>query len=206
MIPNFKEEKALWRKGFRFVACVDEVGRGPLAGPVVAVAVVIRQMRNDKFQNLKDSKQLTPKAREKFYKILTANNQICWGTGRVYPRVIDRINIFQATKLAMLRALKNLEQKLAKIDFVILDGRMKLDIPIPQKSIIKGDEKVFSCAVASIIAKVQRDRLMRNYHKKFPQYGFHQHKGYGTKLHMEMLKKFGLCKIHRKSFTPLADF
>ncbi|TSC74998.1 MAG: ribonuclease HII [Parcubacteria group bacterium Gr01-1014_30] len=245
--PDFQEEKKLWRRGYKYVVCLDEVGRGCLAGPVVACAVMIinpkhearnpkqipmLQIRNSKrfgklknwnldivsnfdirISNLKirDSKKLSPKARDMFYKILISHPDIKWGTGRVYPRVIDRINIFEATKLAMARAIQNLAQKyqLQKTNdrsqivgngFFILDGNMKLNLPIPQKAIVKADEKVFSCAAASIIAKVSRDRLMRKYHKKYPEYGFDKHKGYGTKRHLVALRKFGPCELHRKSF------
>ncbi len=199
------------------------MGRGPLAGPVVAAAVVL-QISNDKFliqkqfqsfkfkelfKNLKlkiknlqlrDSKKLTPKKREELYQLLIRCPLVEWGIGRVSEKVIDRINILEATKLAMEKAINNLKYK---VDFLILDGNFKLDLPIPQKAIIKGDEKVFSCAAASILAKVTRDRLMVKYDKKYPQYGFLKHKGYPTKHHIKMLKKYGLCQIHRKSFRPV---
>jgi len=230
-----KEEKKLWKKGYKVVVGLDEAGRGPLAGPVVAAAVSIKnpksQIPNPKhkgfghlkignwnlfgiwnleFGNLRirDSKKLTPKQREKLYKLITKSPFIKWGIGKVSEKVIDKINIFEATKLAMKKAIKNLNCKLknanCKIDFLILDGNLKLDLPIPQKSIVKGDEKVLSCAMASIIAKVTRDRIMEKYAKKFPEYGFEKHKGYGTKFHLKMLKKYGPCKIHRRSFFPIA--
>jgi ribonuclease HII len=201
---SFREERKLWKKGCKYVACLDEAGRGPLAGPVVAAAVMLLNS-NDKFliqkefQNLqmKDSKKLSRKQREKFYKIITKNKNIEWGTARVSEKVIDRINILEATKLAMKRTIQKLNKK---PDFLILDGKMKLDLPIPQKSIIKADEKVFSCAAASIIAKVTRDKTMERYHRKYPDYSFDGHKGYPTKYHIRMLKKYGRCDIHRKSF------
>jgi len=200
--PNLKEERKLWKKGYKRIACLDEAGRGPLCGPVVACAVMVKKFSifNFQFLKLRDSKKLSPKKREEFYKILTSHPAIRWGTGRVSEKVIDKINILEATKLAMKRAVEKLSKK---PNFLILDGKMKLDLPIPQKAIIKADEKVFSCAVASIIAKVSRDRMMKMYHQKYPQYGFNQHKGYPTKLHRKMLKKYGPCKIHRKSFKPL---
>jgi ribonuclease HII len=203
--PNLKEEKRLWKKGFKVVVGLDEAGRGPLAGPVVAAAVSI--IPNSKFQipKLKDSKKLTLKKREEFFKIITKTPNIKWGIGKVSEKVIDKINIFEATKLAMKRAIKSLERKLKrKANFLILDGNFKIDLKIPQKSIIKGDEKVLSCAMASIIAKVTRDKIMEKYAKKFPEYGFEKHKGYGTKFHLKMLKKYGPCKIHRRSFFPIA--
>ena len=198
---SLNEEKKLWKKGFKRVACLDEVGRGPLAGPVVAAAVVIQNTKY-KIQDTKirDSKKLTPKQREKFYKILTKCSDIKWGIGKVSEKVIDKINILEATKLAMIRAIKKLERK---PDFLIIDGNFKLNLPIPQKSVVKGDEKVFCCAAASIIAKVRRDRLMLGYAKKYPHYGFDAHKGYPTKFHFKMLKKYGHCQIHRKSFRPI---
>jgi len=204
--PNFRQEKKLWKKGYKYVVGLDEAGRGPLSGPVVAAAVVINS--SFKFQvfgleDLKDSKKLTPKKREEFYKILTNHSAIEWGIGKVSEKVIDKINILEATKLAMKRAIKNLEKKHRRASFLILDGNFKIDSPIPQKSIIKADEKVFSCACASILAKVYRDRIMRRYHKKYSQYGFAQHKGYPTKQHRKMLKKYGPCKIHRKTFKPV---
>jgi len=203
---NLREERKLWRKGFKRVVGLDESGRGPLAGPVTAAAVTVRQFPKE-LRGVKDSKRLSPKKREKLYEILTKHPAIEWGIGRVGNKVIDRINILEATKLAMKRAVMNLESRIknqeSRIDFLILDGRMKLDLDISQKSIIKADDKVFSCAAASIIAKVFRDRVMRRNERKFPQYGFSKHKGYPTKYHKKMLKKYGPCKIHRKSFKPV---
>ena len=209
--PTFQEEKKLWKRGYKRVACLDEAGRGPLAGPVVASAVVITtakfKIQNSKFKilfkGLKDSKQLTAKRREEFYKILTKHPAIKWGIGRVSEKVIDKINIKNAAELAMEKALKKLR---CKPDFLIIDGNhiknRKLK-SINHKLIVKGDEKVFSCAAASIIAKVSRDRIMLRYHKKYPRYRFDLHKGYPTKLHLRALKKYGPCKIHRKSFKPV---
>jgi ribonuclease HII len=234
--PNLKEEKKLWKKGIKRIVCSDEAGRGPLAGPVVAAAVMLNskfKIQNAKLkfkiQNLRDSKKLTAKQREEWNKIITKNPKIKWGIGKVSEKVIDKINIFEATKLAMVKALNNLIEKLKnkKINplkrtivrisgkgiFLILDGnftlpaealaKMGINPSIPQKSIIKADEKVFSCAAASILAKVTRDRIMMCYHKKYPKYRFDLHKGYPTKFHLKMLKKYGPCKIHRKSFGPV---
>lgn len=211
--PTWKEEQKLWRKGYRFVACVDEAGKGPLAGPVVAAAVCFDSklslakfsLARLSFPRLKDSKKLSPKRRKEIYSKVKKHPAMQWGIGIVSEKVIDRINIFQATKLAMKKAVANLQKK-TRVDFLILDGNMKIDLPIPQKSIVKGDEKVFSCAIASTIAKVTRDRIMLRYHKKYPQYGFDRHKGYGTEVHFKMLKRFGPCPIHRMSFNPLAQF
>ena len=211
MFPNLRNEKRLWRRDFKRIAGLDESGRGPLAGPVTAAAVIIRSAKlktqNSKFKNIfkeiKDSKKLNSKKREKIYKILTNHPQIKWGIGRVSEKVIDKINILEATKLAMKKAVRKLKRK---PDFLILDGSFKINLKIPQKSIKRADEKVFSCSCASIIAKVYRDRIMRRYHKKYPQYGFEKHKGYPTKLHLKMLKKYGSCKIHRKSFRPVIKY
>jgi len=201
--PKLNEEKKLWQKGFKRVVCLDEAGRGPLAGPIVAAAVSL--IPNLKFLSLKlkDSKKLTPKKRKEFYEILTKTKSIKWGIGIVSEKIIDKINILEATKMAMIKAIKKIK---TKPDFLILDGNIKLKINIPQKSIIKADEKVFSCAAASILAKVTRDRIMEKYHKKYPQYKFNLHKGYPTELHLAKIKEYGPCKIHRRSFKPLKIF
>ncbi|MEK9134855.1 MAG: ribonuclease HII [Patescibacteria group bacterium] len=196
------EEKKLWKKGFKNVAGLDEAGRGPLAGPVVAGAVIINWRTflqgRSVLLKIRDSKQLSAKQREFFYNLITKDKNIRWGIGIVSEKIIDKINIKNAAELAMARAIKKL-----KPDFLIIDGNniknYKLKI-INYKLIVKGDEKVFSCAAASILAKVTRDRIMLKYHKKFPKYRFDLHKGYGTKLHLEMLKRFGRCAIHRNSF------
>lgn len=217
--PNFLEENRLWKKRFKRIAGLDEAGRGPLGGPVVAAAVVVKpriKRKHKKFNSLtikqlsnlgiRDSKKLTPKKREKLYKILTKSTLIEWGIARVSEKVIDRINILEATKLAMKRAVEKLKAKnKRKIDFLILDGNIKINSNIPQKAIIKADNKVFSCAAASILAKVSRDRLMQRYDKKYPKYGFSKHKGYATKLHFKTLERYGPCKIHRKSFRPVSN-
>lgn len=178
---------------------MDEAGRGPLAGPVVAAAVVVKRGKLDIDQRVNDSKKLSPKKREELFDILTKHPSIEWGMGKVSERMIDKTNILKATKLAMAKAVKKVSGA-KSASFLILDGNMSLDLAIEQKSIIKADEKVFSCAAASIIAKVTRDRIMQRYAKKYPQYLFEQHKGYPTALHRKMLKKQGPCPIHRQSF------
>ncbi len=203
-----REEKKLWRKGFRVVACLDEVGRGPLAGPVVACAVVsLKKKKMDSqfrqiLKDIKDSKKLTFKKREELYKLLTNHPQIEWATSKASEKVIDKINILEATKTAMKRAVRNLTKKLKnrEVSFLIIDGNFRIDSNVHQKSIIKADEKVFSVMAASIIAKVSRDRMMLRYHKKYSCYKFASHKGYPTKLHRQLLKKHGFCKIHRRTF------
>jgi len=197
--PNFSEEKKLRKGGFRTIAGLDEAGRGPLAGPVVAAAAVIK-IKKFNVGYIKDSKKLSAKKREEFFKILTKHPDLEWGRGIISEKVIDKINILEATKLAMKKAVKGLKKK---PDFLILDGNFRINLPLFQKSIIRADEKVFSCAAASIIAKVTRDRIMDRYHKKYPLYKFNKHKGYPTKLHFKLLKKYGPCKIHRKSFGPV---
>ncbi|MFH1462271.1 MAG: ribonuclease HII [bacterium] len=147
------------------------------------------------------------------YKFIIRDPNIKWGVGKVSEKVIDKVNILEATKLAMKKAVNGLKKKLSAktcdrrflptIDFLILDGKIKLDLNIPQKSIVKADEKVFSCSAASIIAKVTRDRIMERLDKKYPQYGFKKHKGYPTKYHIKMLRKHSPCRIHRQSFGPV---
>lgn len=194
----------------KIIVGIDEAGRGPLAGPVVAAAFV---MLNTKYKildtsRLRDSKALSPIQREQIYGELRESPLVEWGIGRVSEKVIDRINIFQATRLAMRNAFLALSDKLAKRglapNLVIIDGISTIDISAPQKAVIKADATIFSCMAASIIAKVTRDRLMLKLHKKYPAYGFDRHKGYGTRLHFEMLKKHGPCPIHRKSFRPIS--
>ena len=176
--PNLKEEKKLWRQGYKFVAGIDEAGRGPLAGPVTAAAGTVRQVPNPNFQfpKIDDSKKLSEKKREYFYEILTNHKDIQWGVGVVSEKVIDKINILEATKLSMIKAIDNLNFKskilnpkqiqnaksqITNVDFLLIDGNFGLKTKISQKSIIKGDQKVFSIAAASIIAKVTRDRIMQ---------------------------------------------
>ena len=192
---------------------MDEAGRGPIAGPVVAACVIINyhktksQISNLKniLKEVKDSKKLSAKKREKLFKVLTKSPFIEWGIGIVSEKIIDKINILEATKLAMKHAVAKTKTKNLKLmaDYLILDGNIKLDLPIPQKAIVKADQKVMSCAAASILAKVTRDRIMAKYDKKYPRYGFLKHKGYPTKKHVRMLKKYGPCPIHRKSFGPV---
>jgi len=202
----FVEEKKLKRKGFKIIVGIDEVGRGPLAGPVMACALVFysRAKLPKDLKGINDSKKLTPKKREKFYCVLKNNPNIEWGIGRVSERIIDKINILEATKLAMERAVMNLSRKMNKeIKFLIIDGNFGIKLDLPQKSIKKADGKIFSVIAASIVAKVTRDRLMKRLDKKYPQYRFAAHKGYPTELHRKLLKKHGPCKIHRETFYPV---
>jgi len=184
-------ELSFWEKNL-IVAGVDEAGRGPLAGPVVAVAVILPPFTEPFID--RDSKKMSPKERESAYELIKAK-ALAIGTAVVDSVVIDRINILQATKLAMKRALEDLKHP---FDVVITD-HVKLEgyncVPL-----VKGDEKSLSCACASIVAKVLRDKIMEHYHRVFPEYDFGRHKGYPTKRHMELLKKYGITDIHRKSF------
>ena len=196
------------RKIFQeIVAGVDEAGRGPLAGPVVAAAVCFLDETKIRAVGNFDSKTLSAQAREDIYEILTAHHLVVFGFSVVEHAVIDKINIFQATRLAMKQAVDCLQKKLAAkgrtLGSVIIDGNALLDMDISQKAVVKADAKIFSCMAASIIAKVTRDRLMLEYHERYPQYGFDSNKGYGTKIHMESLALHGPCEIHRRSFEPV---
>lgn len=180
------------------VAGVDEAGRGPWAGPVVAAAVIFPQ-GEWRVEGLKDSKRLSAKQRDKLYEII-CKKAVCYATGAVCSEEIDRINILQATFKAMTVALGRMA---VKPDFVLVDGNMKIPIDIPVKAIVKGDSLCASIAAASILAKVTRDRIMAEYSFDHPQYGFLAHKGYGTCHHAEMLAIYGPCEIHRRSFRPV---
>jgi len=193
---------------------VDEAGRGPLAGPVMAaaVAVVFPVDRRD-FADLpivRDSKEMTPAAREAaYYRIIRHKNLVCASAG-VGEKIIDKINILEASKLAMRRAVKRaiaqMKDKISAGKIVcLIDGNFSIEIPYKQKSIIGGDAKIFCIAAASIAAKVRRDRLMEKIGKLYPEYGFARHKGYGTKEHLAAIEKHGLCSVHRRTFAPCAS-
>lgn len=209
MMEKFlQEEKKLWKKRYKYVVGLDEAGRGSLAGPVVATAIMIKNPKKIIknlvcFKGIKDSKKISAQQREKFYKILTSCSDILWATARVSEKKIDKINILEASKLAMIKATKKLisnsQLPISKF-FLIIDGNFKLDLIVAQKSIIKADEKIFSCMLAGIISKVTRDRIMKNYAKKFLQYGFDKNKGYPVKKHFLAIKSHNLCLIHRKTF------
>lgn len=188
---------------YSVIGGLDEAGRGPLAGPVVAACVAIERgtvIKDKCLQSVRDSKKISYKKREELYNVIisTFNNV---GIGVCDNQAIDQFNVLQATYLAMKKAIGGLKMKPS---YLIIDGVNILpNISIKQSSLIKGDSKMFVIAAASIIAKVTRDRLMLNYHDKYPEYGFDQHKGYGTKLHLLNLKKHGPCAIHRRSFAPV---
>ena len=194
----YKYEKELYNKGIKLIAGVDEVGRGPLIGSVVAACVVLP--KNFKLEGLTDSKKLSEKKRDEFYKVIK-EKAIAIGIGIVDEKKIDEINIYEATKIAMKEAIKNTN---IKLDHVLIDA-MPLDIDVPTTSIIKGDAKSISIAAASVIAKVTRDRMLIELDKKYPMYGFKDHKGYPTKKHIEAIYEYGLIDGYRKTFKPVSD-
>lgn len=194
-MDKLEYERKLIETGYGSICGTDEVGRGPLAGPVVCAAVIMPL--DDIIEGVDDSKKLTAKKREKLYGVIR-ERAVCWNISRIEPQVIDEINILEATRLCMKNAVEGLSRT---PDFVITDGNMTLDIPIMQESIVKGDALSYSIGCASIIAKVFRDALMTEYAKIYPEYGFEKHKGYGTAEHIAAIKKYGLCPIHRRSFT-----
>ena len=188
-------ERQLHAQGCKYVCGVDEVGRGPLAGPVVCAAVIMPE--DDIIEGVDDSKKLTAKKREKLADLIK-QKAIAWAICRVEPQVIDQINILQATRLCMKNAVEGLS---VRPDFVLTDGNMTLDIDIAQKSIVKGDAQCYCIGAASIIAKVERDALMAEYAGVYPGYGFEKNVGYGTAAHIAAIKEKGLTPIHRRSFT-----
>jgi ribonuclease HII len=193
-------EKMYYRRGYQKIAGVDEVGRGPLAGPVVAAAVILP--RDGIGFELFDSKQISSKKREELYPSIL-KEALGVGIGVVGQEEIDRINIFQATLRAMGSAIESLP---FPPDFLLIDGTQGVKFCLPQKSIPKGDRLSNSIAAASIVAKVTRDHMMEEYHRQYPQYDFAKHKGYGTKQHRRAIEKFGICAIHRKSFRGVKEF
>jgi ribonuclease HII len=185
------------RRGYRAIAGLDEAGRGPLAGPVVAAAVILP--RKCDLDGLNDSKQVPEPERERLYQVIV---QKAWaiGLGVATASEIDTVNILQATRLAMRRALEGLA---VRPDFLLLDAIQLPAVALPQRPIIKGDGLSVTIAAASILAKVTRDRLMREYHHRFPRYNFQAHKGYATPEHLDLLAEHGPCPIHRRSFQPV---
>jgi len=191
-------EKELYKNGIEFIAGVDEVGRGPLIGSVVAAAVILP--KNYKLEGLNDSKKLSEKKRNEYYKIIN-KDALAIGIGIIDEKIIDEVNIYEATKLAMIDAINALN---IKPEHILIDA-MPLNIDIPTTSIIKGDAKSLSIAAASVIAKVTRDNMMYELDKKYPNYGFANHKGYPTKKHIEAINKFGLIEGYRKTYAPIKD-
>lgn len=184
----------------KYIIGIDEAGRGPLAGPVVVGGVALTRRAASKLhmlRGIKDSKKLSPKKREELFSRIVSHSSIQWHAACISPKVIDKINIAQATNLGVKRVFKKLAQESTH---ALLDGSLSLPSRFSHEVIIKGDERIPVIAAASIIAKVTRDRIMRRFHKKFPLYGFYAHKGYGTKLHKEAILRHGYCDIHRRSF------
>lgn len=190
-------EKSLRNKGYQYIAGIDEVGRGPLAGPVVASAVVLPE--SFYLPGLTDSKKLSEEKREKYMEKII-EEAIDIGIGFVSAKEIDQLNIYEATKLAMMKAIHNL--KCVTPDYLLIDA-MTLPIEIPQQSIIKGDANSIAIAASSVVAKVTRDRYMKELGNKYPQYGFEVHMGYGTRKHLEAINEYGITSEHRKSFAPI---
>lgn len=229
IIANFEEEKKLSKEGFDWVIGVDEAGRGPLAGPVVACATTVRNFQfpitnfqtnsNDQISNsglwdlVRDSKTLSEKQREKMFDFVREHFLV--GVGMCDHAAIDRINILEATYLAMKKAVQELQRKIAKENLesyklkakscILVDGNKIIpNFSMEQKAVVNGDKYVKSIAAASIVAKVTRDRIMLEMDGKYPQYRFAKHKGYGTKIHMKALSEHGPCPIHRRSFAPVS--
>lgn len=191
---NLRIERPIWERHITYVAGVDESGRGPLAGPVVAAAVIFRPYEH--LPGVKDSKELLPRERQESFELIR-EKAVSIGVGIIGNQVVDEINIRQATLQAMKRAILSLS---VQPEYVLIDGRDELESFDNQESIIDGDRLSFTISAASIIAKVTRDRIMGRYHQKYPQFGFLHNKGYATRFHREMIKKFGSCQIHRKTF------
>lgn len=190
-----QNEKELWTLNYTAIAGIDEAGRGPLAGPVVAACVIMPM--DVEIDGIYDSKKLSPKRREAMYDIIY-DTALSIGVGRIDHDIIDEINILNATYNAMEMAVKACD---IEPDYLLIDAVKLPNIDIPQRSIIKGDDQSQSIAAASIVAKVTRDREMQKWHDIYPEYGFSRHKGYGTKQHIEAIKEYGLCPIHRRSFS-----
>lgn len=205
-VPNrFEFELPLWQSGVLRVAGVDEVGRGPLAGSVVAAAAILPprwagQGLPSELAGLNDSKQLSEAQREKFHAFLTTCGEIEYALAEVSPAIIDEINILQATHRAMNLALAGLKPL---PPHALVDGRPVKTLCVPQTALVKGDARSYSIAAASVLAKVTRDRQMHDYDRQYPGYGFAEHKGYGTAAHLAAIAKLGPCPIHRRSFAPL---
>ena len=192
-------EKELIKQGITLIGGIDEVGRGPLVGPVVAACVILPL--NYQLEGLTDSKKLSEKKREQFYEILK-KEALSIGVGIISAEKIDEVNIYEATKLAMQDAIKNCS---IQPEYLLIDA-MKLDTSIPSNSIIKGDSKSLSIAAASVIAKVTRDRMLIELDKKYPMYDFKHNKGYPTKKHLEAINQYGIIDLHRKSYAPVKEY
>lgn len=198
-IDLYKYEKELWNQGINYIAGVDEVGRGPLIGPVVTACVVLP--KDFVLEGLTDSKKLSEKKRDEYYDYIM-EHALSVSVGMMDEKVIDEVNIYEATKLAMYKAI---EESKIKPEHVLIDAMKLEDLTVPSTSIIKGDAKSISIAAASVIAKVTRDRMMIELDEKYPMYGFKSHKGYPTKKHIEAIEKYGLIEGYRKTFKPISE-
>lgn len=204
-MPDYSIEQELFGNGYRAVCGIDEAGRGPLCGSVVAAACILPDGLY--IEGLNDSKKLTPKKREALFDVI-CENAIAFGIGEGTVEEIDELNILEADLLAMRRAIEDLHTPSGEkvfADFAIIDGNIARDFPIPARAVIKGDAISMSIAAASILAKVTRDRLCIEYDREYPEYAIAKHKGYGTKLHMDLLRKLGPSPIHRKKFIRFLD-
>lgn len=196
----FEFETKASHQGFKNIAGIDEAGRGPLAGPVVAAAVIFPSQVN--IPGLNDSKKLSTKKREELFPKIQEIS-VSYGVAVVGQKVIDKINILQAARLAMKQAVETLK---ITPGLLLIDGNQKIDSTLNQWAIVKGDSRSLSIAAASVLAKVTRDRIMDDYHKLYPQYEFNRHKGYGTKLHRNLIQEHGPCPIHRNTFKGVAEY
>ena len=199
LIDLYQYENELYDKGINYIAGVDEVGRGPLIGPVVTACVILP--KDFKCDGLTDSKKLSEKKREEYFDYIM-EHALSVSVGMMSEKVIDEVNIYEATKLAMYEAINNSK---IKPEHVLIDAMKLENLDMPSTSIIKGDAKSISIAAASVIAKVTRDRMMVELDEKYPMYGFKKHKGYVTKAHLEAIKEYGICEHHRKSFAPVKE-
>ena len=200
MIDLYEYENNLYAQNINYIAGVDEVGRGPLIGPVVAACVVLPK----KFvlEGLTDSKKLSEKKRDKFYEYIK-ENALAYAVGVISPEIIDEVNIYEASKLAMIEAINKVRKQIS-LEHVLIDA-MPIELDIPTTSIIKGDAKSISIAAASVVAKVTRDKMMYDLDLKYPEYGFAKHKGYPTKMHLSKIKELGLIEGYRKSYGPVKE-
>ena len=197
VVDKLQFEKELLSKGVTYIAGVDEVGRGPLAGPVVCAAVIMPLEESEIIAGVDDSKKIAEKKREKLSELIK-EKALAYCIFEVSEKEIDEINILEATKKGMREALLGLK---IQPEFVLTDGNMTLNIPFPQRAIVKGDALSYSIGCASIVAKVYRDKLMEEYANTYPMYAFEKNKGYGTAVHINAIKEYGICPIHRKTFT-----
>jgi len=199
-VPDLKYEENLAARGFARVAGVDEAGRGPLAGPVAAAAVILP--KDFTCPLLDDSKKLSKKRRNELYAVITADSGVIWSVAMVGPKEIDELNILRATHRAMALALSSLSEEPG---IALVDGLPVKGLPVEHESLVKGDGLSLSIAAASVIAKVTRDQIMEKIHEEFPEYGFIRNQGYGTREHLEALRKYGPCRHHRRSFQPVSQ-